>query len=871
MRVLRAAAVRIRALLWRARTDAELAEELRYHLERDIERRMARGASADDARLAARRAFGNPTVMAEQARDASRIAWLEQIAQELRYAVRGLTHAPRFALTVVLTIGLGLGLVTTAFTIFNAYVLRPLEVREPRSLYEMELRDRQGRSRNVSPREYEALLQSNPAFRESFAYQWAIAWRNGEPLMLQTVSGNFFPMLGVPAALGRTIVAGDVTPQGSAVLVLSHRAWRTKFGGDSTVVGRRVLLRGRSFEIVGVAREGFDGLTDTPPDFWAPITMLGALDDRAVGSPDTLPLLKIVGRLKHGVTPEAAGRGLSAWAAALTSDARASQRVATVTLEPRATATYLSPQAMVAVSPIFVAFALVLVLACANVANMMLARGMARQRELGIRLALGAARARIVRQLLIESLLLAAPAALAGFAASRLALDVGVRVMFGTVPEVFGPYLRMVSLAPDGRLMVFVFVAALLAAVAFGLVPALQSTRTNIVGATRGEFTTAARPARIRSLLVVAQVTVCALLLVTAGVLVRGSDRLEHVDLGLRTTGVVLVTPPNALRDRVIERLRGEAVVAGVEATSAGPLDGRFWPVAVTGGSANVTVTAGLNHVSRGYFRALGISVVRGRLFTDEEARSGDPVAMVSASTARALWPAGHAVGAELRLHPSDDPGVAGRRVRVVGVVSDVVTGFVGEARDRPTVYEPIAVSAPGASLIVATRSDAARARRTIAASLAGIDPGGSTEMHTLEESVAVQVYPFRAAHWVASALGVLALLLTITGIYGVLAYIVEVRQREIGIRVALGATRRSVVGLIVRQSVRLAAVGTVVGATLAVGMARLIAAWFPIIPAFDAMALTGGVAVVLTAALVAAYGPARRAATADPVEALRR
>jgi predicted permease len=522
------------------------------------------------------------------------------------------------------------------------------------------------------------------------------------------------------------------------------------------------------------------------------------------------------------------------------------------------------------VSPIFLAFALVLLIACANVANMMLARGMARQREFGIRLALGAARGRIVRQLMTEALLLALPAGVVGFLVSRFALDVGVRVMFATVPDAFSSYLRVLPLGPDVRLFFFLLTCSVIAAVAFGLAPALQTTRTNVVNATRGEFSSAVRPARLRNVLVIGQVTVCALLLITGSVLLRGAQRLQSLDVGFQPRGVVQVYPPQALRQRVVERLRADRAVRAIEASSHAPFDGRFPQFAVTGARNAPTVTGSVVRVSPGYFEALGIPLVSGRVFSGEEARAREGVVVVSDATARRLWPSGSAIGQVATLVSPYQADSAGRTVRVIGIVGDVVAGFIGDPSDHPMLYEPGAVESELATLIVATHSDAARARNEVQELIAGVDPGGSVEIHSLDEAVDVQVYPFRAAHWVASALGVIALLLTITGIYGVLAYVVALREKEIGIRLALGATRRIIVGLVVRQSIRLAVTGVVAGAALALGVSRFIASRLTMMPAFDAVALVAGALVVLVAAIAAAYVPSRRAANVDPVESLR-
>lgn len=861
-----------RALVRRRATEADLDEEVRYHLERDVERRLARGETLADAQAAARRDFGNITLLTEQARDASRVHLIEQTRQDTRYAIRGFIHSPRFALTVVLTIGLGLGLVTTAFTIFDAYVLRVFAVRDPRSLFELRLLDRWKRERSATWNEYQELRRSNPAFSEAYAARWVVARRNGEPVMVQAVSGNCFRMLDISPALGRLLEPDDASEQGSApVVVLSHRVWQTKFGADSAIVGKLLHLNDKTFEVVGVAREGFEGLSDTPPDVWLPITMASTLDDFVDASGPDAPTIKVIGRLSPGMTISAATRTLSTWAVDHTADRPERNRATGVFLESRAAPVHMSPATMVQVSPIFVAFALVLMIACANVANMMLARGMARQREFGIRLALGAARPRLIRQLMTEALLLTIPAGAVGFVVSRGALGAGVRLMFATVPAAFVPYLRVLPLEPDVRLFAFLLVCAVAAALAFGLAPALQTTRTDVVSATRGEFTARGRPTRLRNALVVSQVTVCALLLITGGVLLRGAQHLQSLNVGLRSDGIVQLYPPRALRSRVIERLRLDPGVVTLEAATQAPFDGRFPQIAVTGASNAATTIAGATRVSPGYFGALGIPIVRGRTFSREEAQSGDAVVVVSESAARALWPSGDVLGATVTLAPPYATAAGSpRTARVVGVVGDVVAGFIAEHRDHPTLYEPANVERELATLIVVTRSSSDLAIQSVNRSLASVDPSGSIEVHTLDESVGLQVYPFRAAHWVASALGAIALLLTITGIYGVLAYIVALRQKEIGIRVTLGASRAMIVGLVVRQSVRLAITGVVAGAVISLGVSRMISAQLTMIPPIDVVALVTGAVVVLVAALAAAYVPSRRAAAVDPAEILK-
>src|SRR5437660_6861761 len=460
--------------------------------------------------------------------------------QDLRFALRGFRRAPAFVATVVLTIALGLGLNTSVFTIFDAYVLRPLAIRDPGSLYEVSFQDSRGWGQSLSWQQYQNVRALSIA-SESFAYTNAFGRSERRPMFGSVMTGDAFRVLGAAPALGRTLLPEDAAPPaGEPVLVLSYDAWQGKFGGDSGVIGRKVVVHGIPLTVVGVAARRFTGIGPVPPDFWAPVTLLSRLE----GSEDLFgakqpEVLRAVLRLKPGVDERQARAALATWAANATASLPDTLRWTHVDLVSVASALPLTDETIEVFAPAVVAFALVLLIACANVANVMLARGIARQREIGIRLALGAARARLVRQLLTESALLAIPAAVLGFVISRWTIDAGVRLMFASAPAEFTAYLRVIPLSPDIRVFGFLLVAALAAALAFGLVPALQATRPNIVQASRGDFETAFRPGRLRGALVVSQIGVCALLLIVTGVLLRGSVKANRLETGMRTHDVV--------------------------------------------------------------------------------------------------------------------------------------------------------------------------------------------------------------------------------------------------------------------------------------------------------------------------------------------
>jgi predicted permease len=864
--------LRLAALLARHRADDSIDEELRYHLEREIDRNITRGMLPDDARDAARRALGNLTVAAEQARDTLRWTWLEELGQDLHYAGRSFRRAPAFVATVAITIGIGLGLLVTAFTLFDAYVLRPFVVRDPSALYDVSWSSRDRAWHAFSWHQFEQLRSARLGFASVFAYEILDARVLDRQMIGQLVTGNYFDMLGVPPAIGRTLTPDDDTgPAASPVIVLSHQTWRSSFGGDSSIVGRMIRVNGVAVRVVGVAREGFGGLSSWPLQFWAPISMREPLRKwHRLGASQVFgENTRVIGRLAEGVSPEAARARLEIWLRTITSDRASLQRAQGVILESRATSIPMTPELIGVFGPIAIAFGLAMLIACANVANMMLARGMARQREIGIRLALGAGRQRLIRQLLTESVVLALPAGLLAFVISRATIDLGTRVMFLTVPKAYVSYIRPLALTPDVRVASFVIGGCVLAAVAFGLVPALQATRPNVVRASRGDFDTELRPSRLRNALVVVQITMSVLLLICASVLLRSARRLEHLDPGLRTRDVVQLEMLDAPRERAIARLPSIPGVREIASASAMPLDG-FLPGTHLELPGDSLVRTAFNIVSPSYFSTVGIALVRGRAFTEADARAPAPVAIVSEATASRLWPNEEPLGRTLKLPDEQPVSRPYRTVTVVGVVRDVVPGWIGASPLDPVIYFPHPLTAPGAAVLVRVVGDVDAMRDRIDHVLSAADTGAVQETHTLASSLAVQVYPFRAAYWLAAAVGLIALALTITGISGVMAYVVAQRRREFGIRAALGASPRSLISLVLKHMVRLALVGFAFGGALAllasIGLATVLLG----VDVFDPIAYVIGAGAVLLASIGASYVPSRRAALVHPVEALR-
>ncbi len=864
---------RLRALVARRLTDREIDEELQYHLDRETERNVANGMTPHEARAAAQRSLGNITLAAEDARAALRWSWLEQLRQDAGFALRSFRRAPMFAVTVVLTIGLGLGLLAAAFTFFDAYVLRPLAVRDPYSLYDVAWTSADGASHHFTPDQFTRLRSARGPLVETFASAVVQARVRGRPAMGQFVSGNYFGMLGVSPAIGRTLLPSDDEPGTSGVVVLSHHLWRTVFSGDSSVIGTRINMNGAVLTIVGVAREGFGGLTSSPFDFWIPLATAPSMQ----GAPSRFRQqadagLSIVGRIAPKTSVERVRAALAAWMQNETQDRPERERAKAVQLSSRGTAIPVNPESIAMFAPVIIAFLLVLVIACANVANLMLARGMARQREIGIRLALGAGRARLIRQLLTEALLLALPAALLGYVISRLAISTSVSTMLATVPPAYAGYIRLVSLDGDARVFAFMTGAALLSAVAFGLAPALQATRADVVRSSRGDFDTKLPKSRLRDGLVVVQVTVSVILLVTAGVLLSGSHQTDRLDPGVRTHDVVQVELLPKFRERGLAALREDPHVIMLASSATTVLDGAFGRLMVSA-SGRPAAAAHYNVVSPGWFSLLGMPIERGRGFSDDEAATRAPVAVISRSAAAALWPGQDPLG-ELVSIPSEDRAFATlvpyRRARVIGVTQDITPGSIALDPRTPVVYYPQPLAADVTQFVARVSGDPTEARNAIERTIAGVDSGAVVEIHSLATSLALQTYPFRAMYWIATAIGAIALVLTIIGVYGVMSYVVAQRQREFGVRLALGASARNLVGLVLRQTLRLSSIGLALGVVCALGVSLIFARAVYNVNPFDLRGYLAGSSVVAVACLVAAYVPSRRAATADPMDALR-
>jgi putative ABC transport system permease protein len=884
--------LRVRALATPRRVERDLDEELAFHIERETQKHLADGLSPADARTRARARFGSVPLVADRCRDARGTAFVDALGRDILYAFRTFRRAPLAALTIVATVGLGLGMVSVVFAMYNTIYLRTDAVRSPGELFSVNRST--GLDANASlpftRREYDAMRRETSVFSNAVAMLRAVPTRlESRRVTTDLVTGNFFHVLGVEPVLGRSLMPEDDERfAGRAVIVLSHRGWHKLFAGDPAAIGRHVRINGLPYEIVGVMPEDFRGLGILAPDYWAPLALAGQFRGADKGKEDEIAI-EVVGRLKPGMSAQAATAGLAVWTSGRTDLKTVLKRPASIRLTPSAGTLVASVETLMAFSPIFFAFGLILMIGCANVANLLLARGVARQREIGIRLSLGASRRRIVRQLLTESLLLALAAAAAGLAVSRLFLASALYAATTVLP----PGLLAVDLTrwtpdADWRVLLFLVAGAIVSTAFFGLAPALQATRLELVRTMRGEVTRGARPDRARHALIAVQVSASALLLICAAIFLRAAGAAAATDPGLRTSDTVVVAIVNeprraAFLHAVTTHPSVAALAASSQPTSA------VAETSVSGGDeanrrAEMSNSMSVERmfVSPEYFDVLGIDVVKGRGFTQSERSVEAGVVLVSETAARRLWPDRNAVGQALRLHApqSGEPdalSLAARTFTVVGIASDIGGGLqFPDLFAFRGVYLPASPESPGMSLTLRVRGDPEQARLALLERLASVDPGLGT-INTMQSIARMQTYVMRIAFWLTMILGGLALVLTLSGLFSVLSYLVEQRAKDIGVRMALGATTRNVARLVLSQSLRPVSIGLVVGVGLAAALATVLMATpaalaiGSVVHVFDPVAYVASLLIIVTACMLAASVPALRAARIDPIATLRK
>jgi predicted permease len=794
---------------------------------------------------------------------------------DIRYGGRVLLRSPGFSFVAVAALAIGIGANLTIFGFAKELLLSPpAGIADPDRV----VRVFTNRFSNTAYASFEAYRDRNHTFVALAAFRDESMSLRGEGAPEQifglAVSGNYFNALGVPAAVGRPILPADDRPDGPGVVVLSDRFWRLRWAGNPGILGQTITLNGKPTAIIGVAPSGFTGtLSPFLPDVFVPVAQ--ARDGGDIRS------VQLIGRLRPGIAIGEAQADLLTLATAMVIRPTPDQPRPMITVYwARTLAPEIAMPAAVFMGVLFAVVGLVLLLACVNIANLLLSRSAARTREIGIRTAVGASRSRLVRQLLTESLLLAAAG---GAAASLLAMAVArpIAAAAGSLPS---PAPIGLAFVVDWRLIAAAVGLSLLTTVAFGLVPALQSSRHDALPALKdGAATAAPKQSRLRAVFLTTQVAMSTLLLVLAALFVRGLVSAQTLDRGLVTDGVLAASIDlesagyNQARgaivyEQLLERLERTPGLTSANIVDIVPLtlSNRADQMVSEGQRERVDATLVYrNRVTPGHFRTLGIPLVVGRDFDARDRAQGAAVAIVNETLARRFWPGENPIGK--RLRELTDRGDPRPWFEVVGVARDSKYATVGED-PKPFMYRPMAQEyTPAGQVLVKARGNAADALPLVRAAVADIDPNMALfSVMTLESATSISLLPVKVAATVAGTLGVLALILGAIGLYGVMSYLVRQRTREIGIRMALGAERGTVVGLVTRHGMRWTVVGLAFGLAVSLGVAKAMAGFlFGVGPA-DPIAFIGIALLLIATAYIASYIPARRASRIDPLLALR-
>lgn len=802
------------------------------------------------------------------------------LLDDLRYARRAFAKNPGFTAVVLATLALGIGSVVAIFSIANGVLLRPLPYRDPDRLVRIgHVRPDTIVARpTFSPQDVEDLKAAHPGLASASAWTYfpglssASLTGAGEPerLPAANVDGAFFETLGMPALAGRFLTGDDDREGKNHVAVVSASLWKRRFGGDRALIGRPVLLDGTPFEVVGVMPPAFE-FPSAEVDVWMPLSNLG--EDSTPHRRD-VRWLDVVGRLAPGTNLTAARAGVEALYERLARQYPDSntgfEHAIVVPLATAVTGDVRKP-----IGLLLGAVFLVLLIGCVNVANLLLARASAREREIGIRAALGAGRARLIRQLLTESLLLSLTGGLLGLILARWGIDGLMAFAGGHVPRASG--IRM-----DSGVVLFALLLSVATGVAFGLLPALSAARGSLRGALEGSGGrggTESRGASLRRGLVVGEITLAVALLVGAGLLLRSFWRLTHADPGLRPESVLTlaVTVPadlyNAEKDgpyrtQMLAALRAlpGVVAAGLSKTLPLHGGGEPYPVLVEGRPdlEKYKAPGGAIIVSPGYFSALRIPILRGRDFTDADMETEKPVLLVNRALARTLWGDADPVGRGLIFGGK-------QRLEVIGVVGDVRQEGLGQS-PFATMYVPMSRFPRGSlKFYLRTQGDPTALAASARAAIHRLDPNQAISgVQPLTEVVAETVAGPRFLTLLVGVFGAAALLLAAIGVYGVISFSVARRTREIGVRIALGADRAAVRRLVLREGMALAGAGLALGLVAALALSRVLSSMLFETRAHDPLTLASVGALLLAVALVACAIPARRAANLDPQEALR-
>ncbi|MEJ2010307.1 MAG: ABC transporter permease [Acidobacteriota bacterium] len=872
----------LRVLFHKTRAEKEMDDELRFHLEKQIEQNIAGGMSPEEARYAALRQFGNVGAVKEECRDAWGVRFINELAQDVRYGLRQLRRNPGFTAVAVVTLALGIGANTAIFSVIDGVLLAPLPYHQSNRLVVVGQINQHGQHQPVSYPDFRDWQRSAHSFQQIAAYHFEAhdLTNPGQPKHLygKGVTPNFFSTLGVKLALGREFTPQEDRYGGTPVAIISNRLWRNRFAGSPAALGKVVTLEGRDYTVVGVLPRGFR--YEGHADVYRPLAQgnPSVLNNRAIH-----PGIFAVARLKPESNVAQAQADMNSIQQSLdhlypNPDKGFSVDVMSL---KQANVGYVDGMLLMLLG----AVALVLLIACSNVASLLLARAAARTRELAVRSALGASRTRVVRQLLTESVLLS----LAGGALGLGVATLGTNSILAAVPINFP---RSQNIGVNGPVLWFTFGVSILVGILFGLVPALKGSKVSLEASLKEgsqDFSKSRHPAQ--NTLVIFQVALTLVLLAGAGLLFRTIVHLWNVNPGFDAQHVItfkvglspsVTSTPAKIRTayrQLAERVREIPGVQAADHTTLLPLSHQdaeipFWVGSQKPASIAQAPSAVMYETGPDYLRAMGIPLLRGRFFTAADTTSSAPVAVIDSTLARSYFPGKNPIGRTLTI-PNAGP------IRIVGLVGHVRHWGLSDSsrHTQNQIYfafsqlpdQWLSLMYRNTTMIVRTRLDPAAVMPAIRKAVYG--PSRDQPVYDVQtlrafvaESMAWQHFPMI----LLAAFALLSLVLASVGLYGVISYSVNRRRHEIGIRMALGAKRRDVLKLVISQGLKLAIVGVVVGIAGALVLTRFLSSLLYGVKPTDPLTFIAVSLVLVAVALVACYIPARRAAKVDPMVALR-
>jgi putative ABC transport system permease protein len=870
--------LRLRALFFRSKMEEDLDEEVRFHLEREIQENIARGMSPEEARFAALRSFGGVERVKEESRDERGIRLMEEFWQDLRYGARMLLKNPGFTSIAVLTLALGIGANTAIFSVVYALLLRPLPYHEPDRLALLTNKTSHGRS-GISYPNFSDWRERAQSFEGMTAVREASFNLTGvdKPVQLRgrMVNWNFFRLLGIQPQLGRMFAAEDDRYGAARMVIISHGLWQERFGGEASAIGRKLRLSGELYEVIGVLPPGFEYFS--PVDLYTPIELELKPNTGMTDRGTSIGGMNAIARLMPGVTLAQANSEMAALAAQVEREHPTINAGRSAQAEPlQAVMTGGVRQTLWA---LLGAVGFILLIACVNVANLTLVRAAERQKEMALRLALGAGRGRIIKQLLSESLLIALSGGAVGVLLGKWMLD----GLLALAPDNI-PLLNRAGLS--NTVLFFTLGVSVLTSLLCGSLPALHASRADLQSALKegGRSSAGARRDLTRKTLLVVEVSLALALLIGAGLLVRSMARALGVELGFNPDRLLTMqlmasdSDYNAARLRILfnECLARVSALPGIESaaiTHALPIDGSQWDTVVHAADKPVPQPGEFpgtefTPVSANYFEAMNIRLLQGRWFNSADTANSPTVAVINETLARRIWPGEDPLGKRLRR---GIPEMYSPWLEVVGVVADVKSYGV-ESETPLQTYVPFAQSPPSNFWLVArTTGEPLQAASSVERAIHSIDKDlPVSSVRSMDQLLDNSLTARRLTLVLIGSFAALALLLAAIGVYGVVSYSVRQRTHEIGVRMALGAQRRDVLRLILAQGARLALLGIAIGWGTALTLTRWMEALLFETRPTDSMTFTVTAALLALVALFACYLPARRATKVDPLLALR-